>query len=72
VEVIPTALARNPLLRRQKSTCDGASKKLPLYVANFPWLTRYQSAVQWVDRIMEKIDVVFDDSSGDGKRWPRA
>jgi hypothetical protein len=30
------------------------------------------SAVQWADRIMKKIDGVFDNSSGDGKRWPRA
>jgi hypothetical protein len=30
------------------------------------------NGVQWADRIMKKIDGVFDKSSGDGKRWPRA
>jgi hypothetical protein len=29
-------------------------------------------AVQWAGRIMKKIDGVFDNSSGDGNRWPRA
>jgi hypothetical protein len=29
------------------------------------------AAVQWADRIMNKIDDVFGNSSGDGKRWPR-
>jgi len=29
------------------------------------------SAVQWADRIMNKIDGVFGNSSGDGKRWAR-
>ena len=29
------------------------------------------SAVQWADRIMSRIDGVFGNSSGDGKRWPR-
>src|ERR1019366_7155780 len=29
------------------------------------------AAVQWADRIMNKIDGVFGNSSGDGKRWPR-
>ena len=27
-------------------------------------------AVQWTDGIMNKIDGVFDNSSGHGKRWP--
>jgi hypothetical protein len=30
------------------------------------------SAVQWADRIMNKIDGVYGTSVGDGKRWPRA
>jgi hypothetical protein len=30
------------------------------------------SAVRWADRIMMKIDGVFDNSPGDGKRWLRA
>ena len=30
------------------------------------------SAVQWAYRIMNKIDGVFDNPSGDEKRWPRA
>ena len=30
------------------------------------------SAVQWADRIMNKIDSVYGTSVGDGKRWPRA
>jgi len=30
------------------------------------------SAVRWADRIMKKIDGGFDNSPGDGKRWPRA
>jgi len=29
------------------------------------------AAVQWAERIMRKIDNVFGNSSGDGKRWPR-
>ena len=30
------------------------------------------SAVQWADRIMNRIDGVFGNSATDEKRWPRA
>jgi len=29
------------------------------------------SAARWADRIMNKIDGVFGNSSGDRKQWPR-